>query len=83
MLEREKEKAIAREVMAAVNRSKELKSDFLGLGGMIYREYPEVWEKIKGEWRDGWLPNVDVRVRVCSKIRRSGATVGPTQVRSQ
>lgn len=83
MLEREKEKAIAREVMTAVNRAKELKSDFLGLGEMIYREYPGVWERIKGEWREKWLPTVDVRVKVCCKIRRSGATVGPLQVRSQ
>lgn len=83
MLEKEKEKAIVREVKAAVNRSKELKSDFLGLGDMIYRDYPEVWEKIKGNWRDEWLPAVDVRVSVTSKIKRTGATAEPLPVHSQ
>ncbi|HHW40596.1 MAG TPA: hypothetical protein GXX19_05515 [Syntrophomonadaceae bacterium] len=83
MLEKEKEKAITREVMAAVTRSKELKSDFLALGDMLYRQYPEVWEKIKHNWRDEWLPNVEVRVSVTSKMRRSGATSEPIHIHSQ
>lgn len=46
MLEKEKEKAIRREVEAALRRSRELQSDFLGLGDRLYREHPDVWEKV-------------------------------------
>ncbi len=83
MLEKEKEKAITREVMAAVRKSKELRSDFLALGDKLYREYPDVWEKVKHNWRDEWLPKVEVRVSVTSKIRRSGATSEPIDVHSR
>lgn len=81
MLEREKEKAVKRDVEAAVRRSRELHSDFLQLGDRLYREHPEVWEKVKGDWRDTWLPRVVVDVKVTSKLERTGLIDEPLPIR--
>jgi len=81
LLEREKEKAIKRDVEAAIRRSRELRSDFLGLGDKLYREYPEVWEKVKDDWRDVWLPRVAVEVKVTSEITRTGLTLDPLPIK--
>lgn len=81
MLEREKEKAVKRDVEAAVRRSRELHSDFLQLGDRLYREHPEVWEKVKDDWRDTWLPRVAVDVKVTSKLERTGLIDDPLPIR--
>jgi len=81
LLEQEKEKAIKRDVEAALRRSKELRSDFLGLGDRLYREYPEVWEKVKDDWRDVWLPRVAVDVKVTSELTRTGLILDPLQIK--
>jgi spore germination protein KC len=83
MLEQEKEKAIKRDVEAALRRSKELKSDFLGLGDRLYREYPDVWEKVKDNWRDAWLPHVAVDVKVTSEITRTGLILDPLPIKER
>lgn len=80
MLEQEKEKAIRRDVEAALRRSRELKSDFLGLGDRLYREYPDVWEQVKDDWRDDWLPNVAVEVKITSELTRTGLLLDPLPI---
>ncbi len=80
MLEQEKEKAIRRDVEAALRRSRELKSDFLGLGDRLYREYPDVWEQVKDDWRDDWLPNVVVEVKITSELTRTGLLLDPLPI---
>jgi spore germination protein KC len=82
MLEREKEKAVKRDIEAAVRRSQELHSDFLRLGDRLYREHPEVWEKVKDDWRDTWLPRVAVDVKVTSKLERTGLIDDPLPIRA-
>ena len=82
MLEREKEKAVKRDIEAAVRRSQELRSDFLQLGDKLYREHPEVWEKVKDDWRDTWLPRVAVDVKVTSKLERTGLIDDPLPIRA-
>lgn len=81
MLEKEKEKAIQREVLAAIRRSQELQSDFIGFGDLLYRKYPDTWEKIKSDWRSAWLPGIEVDVKVTSKLERTGNTIDPVPVR--
>lgn len=82
MLEREKEKAVKREILAAVKRSRELHSDFLGLGDRLYREHPDVWERVKDDWRDVWLSRIAVDVKVTSKLRRLGTIADPIPIRA-
>ncbi|HBG22248.1 MAG TPA: hypothetical protein DDW83_03205 [Peptococcaceae bacterium] len=83
MLEKEKEKAIRREVEAAVKRSREMQSDFLGLGDKLYREYPDVWEQVKDDWREVWLPRVAVDVKVNSDITHTGLLLDPLPIKGQ
>ncbi|CEO89453.1 MAG TPA: hypothetical protein GX520_09385 [Syntrophaceticus sp.] len=82
ILEREKEKAVKRDVEAAIRRSQELRSDFLQLGDKLYREHPEVWGKVKDDWRDTWLPQVAVDVKVTSKLKRTGLIDDPLPIRA-
>jgi spore germination protein KC len=81
MLEKEKEKAIRREVEATLRRSRELQSDFLGLGDRLYREHPDVWEKVKDDWRDDWLPNVAVEVKITSELTQTGLVLDPLSIK--
>lgn len=81
MLEREKERAIRREVVAAVKRAQELRSDFLGLGDRLYRERPDVWMEVKDSWNTRWFPHVEVDVKVTCRLKRTGATADPVRIR--
>jgi len=82
VLEREKEKAVKRDIEAAVRRSQELHSDFLRLGDKLYREHPEVWDKVKDDWMETWLQRVKVDINVSSKIKRTGVIDNPTPLRA-
>jgi len=79
LLEQEEEKAIYQEVMAAVNKSRELHSDFLGLGEKIYETNPKLWKEINQTWRDEWLPNVQAEITVSCKLTRTGLTAEPVK----
>lgn len=81
MLEQEKEKAIKRDVDAALRQSRELGSDFLALGDKLYRDHPKVWAKVKDDWRDDWLPKIKVDVQVHSRIIRTGLVSNPLPVK--
>ncbi len=83
VLEREKEKAVTRDIQAAVRMSRELRSDFLGLGDRLYREHPDVWAQVKDDWRDVWLPRIAVDIEVTSKLRRLGTITDPLILRSR
>ena len=78
-LEEEGEKAILQDVMAAVKKSQEVRSDFLGLGEKIYETDPDLWKEIGEAWRDEWLPNVQVDISVNCKLKRTGLAAGPVQ----
>lgn len=80
-LEQEEKKAITSEVMAAVQRSQELHSDFLGLGEKIYESNPNLWKQIEPDWRDQRLPKVQVDLGVSCKLRRTGLTAEPVKPR--
>lgn len=82
VLEREKEKAVTRDIQAAVRMSRELRSDFLGLGDRLYRDYPDVWDRVKDDWREVWLPRIAVDVEVTSRLRRLGTIAEPLPIRT-
>lgn len=71
---------VRQSVESLVNRSKELGSDVLGIGHLIYRKHPKLWEKIKHRW-DEILPLVQVDTIVKVNIARPGLVVSP--LRSQ
>lgn len=79
MLEYEAEKAIRQDVMAAVKKSQELHSDFLGFGEKVYETDPGLWKEIDETWRDEWLPNAQVDISVSCKLKRTGLAAGPVR----
>lgn len=76
-LEKSIEKKIKQEVLAAVQLSKEKKSDFLMLGNKLRVHYPKYWTKHLKEWRESILPDLDVSVSVHSYIRRTESRIKP------
>ncbi len=79
MLEDEAEKAVRQNVMAAVKKSQEVHSDFLGFGEKIYETDPGLWKEISETWRDEWLPNAQVDISVSCKLKRTGLAAGPVK----
>lgn len=63
-----------RQVEAAYQKAQELKSEHLNLGGLIHRQHPEYWEKIKDNWEDEVFPTVPLNANITVIVRRSGMT---------
>lgn len=68
---------IREEIMQAVEKSRELRSDFLNLGAAFRRENHREWAKVKDNWREEGLPRVEVNIEVEAKIRRPGLITRP------
>ena len=67
---------IKQEILMAVAKSKEFKSDFLALGASSRRKDPKKWKEIEDNWRE-MLPEVEVEVRIIAEIRRTGLISTP------
>lgn len=76
MLEKKFGEAIKAEVMSAVKKSKELKSDFFGFGEELHRSNPAEWKKLEKQWYD-IIPKIKVTVRVTANVRRTGMIADP------
>ncbi|NMB44811.1 MAG: Ger(x)C family spore germination protein [Firmicutes bacterium] len=71
-MERRMATVIANDVNAALQKARELGSDIFGFGQAIYRRYPKEWSSWKDNWNDQGFQELEVKVEVESKIRRSG-----------
>ena len=68
-------KQIEDEVRAALKKlQEEYNSDIIGLGGIVAKKYPKLWEKM--DWEKEF-PRAKVMVSVNTKIRRSGMILRP------
>lgn len=79
-LEARQAAVVESEIRRALRRSRELQSDFMGLGEAFRRRYPQEWREIKDEWREVYLPNVTLEIQVESRIQRTGVLFGPHMV---
>ncbi len=70
-LEREAERQMRADILAAVNKAQALGSDIFGLGLALSRKQPDVWQSLENDW-ETVFPAVPVAVEVDLKIRRSG-----------
>ncbi len=68
--------AIKTEVMKAVKKSKELKSDIFGFGAALHRDNPAEWKRFEKHWYEV-LPRIKVTVKVTAYVRRTGMTAEP------
>lgn len=70
-------KQIEQEVMRAVRRAQEYRSDAFGFGAAFHRRYPREWRAIRDLWAEEYFPAVEVKVIADAKIRRTGLRMGP------
>ncbi|HNY68226.1 MAG TPA: Ger(x)C family spore germination C-terminal domain-containing protein, partial [Bacillota bacterium] len=63
---------VREDIEHALARSKQYKSDFVGLGNAIYRRLPQVWRAGVGERWYELLPDVPVQVEVEAALTSSG-----------
>jgi spore germination protein KC len=69
------ERAAARKArslaLLALNRSREMGVDFLGLGEEIRKKHPSRWRELKGRWKEVF-PRAPVSIEVKVRLHRSG-----------
>lgn len=75
-LEKRQSEAIRSEVLAALKRARQLNADIFGFGEAVHKKYSRLWKDIEDQW-DEFFPNIEVTVKVESKLRRSGLTIKP------
>lgn len=74
-LEAEMEKDIKQSLEAIVEKVQtELKVDIFGFGEALRRSHPKAWKEMKEAWNDRYFPNLETRIHVDYKIRRTGTT---------
>jgi spore germination protein KC/spore germination protein len=75
-LEKAKAEVIEKEIMAAVNIAKELNADIFGFGEIVNKSYPKQWKTMEKNWSE-IFPDVQVTVKVDTKLRRNGRITKP------
>ncbi|CAM3667479.1 MULTISPECIES: Ger(x)C family spore germination protein [Paenibacillus] len=74
-LEAEMEKDIKQSLEAIVEKVQtELKVDIFGFGEALRHSHPRAWKRMKEAWNDRYFPNLETRIHVDYKIRRTGTT---------
>ncbi|WP_267907089.1 Ger(x)C family spore germination protein [Thermaerobacillus caldiproteolyticus] len=71
-LEKKIQKEIRQEIIKAIERAQQEKSDIFGFGEALHRSDPQEWKKIKADWNDTYFPQLEVKVSVDASIRRTG-----------
>lgn len=63
---------IRHEVMVAVNKSKELNTDFLNIGLQMYRKHPKQWQNYAPNWTEQAYKNFPIQVQITPAIKNTG-----------
>lgn len=66
------EKEIEREVNVTIKKSREINTDFLGIGLQLYRKQPKLWEKYKYIWENEVYNKLSIEVHVQNDIKSTG-----------
>lgn len=64
--------SIEKECLTAVNKSKELHTDFIGIGRKIEQKNPKYWKLVKEEWEDNYLLDFPVNFDIQVTIKHTG-----------
>ncbi|MFB4213125.1 Ger(x)C family spore germination protein [Shouchella sp. JSM 1781072] len=59
---------------STIDKTKELKTDVLGIGQDVYRNHPDYWEANRDQW-DTLYPQVDVEIDINLHITDSGSII--------
>jgi spore germination protein KC len=73
LLEQSCNESVKQEVMASIAKcQKEYKCDVFGFGKRVFDEKPQYWKKVKDQWSQDIYPNVEVEVKVDTKLSGTG-----------
>ncbi|TDA64046.1 MAG: Ger(x)C family spore germination protein [Clostridia bacterium] len=80
-LEEEAARAIRQEVLSALAKAREYKSDIFGFGRAFYRHHPREWPAMKPYWEEEIFPQLPVTVEVTVRLRQGGMLSAPIRRR--
>ena len=63
-------------VESTIALSRELESDIIGFGNLIYRKQPKLWKEIEDRWYEVFK-DIVIDVKVDVSLKRSGLTASP------
>lgn len=74
------EEEIRQEIMTVLNKGqKQWEADVFGFGDAIYHHYPNEWNQIANQWRNGGLSGMKVNITILANISRSGLSKDPVK----
>ncbi|NLG86082.1 MAG: Ger(x)C family spore germination protein, partial [Firmicutes bacterium] len=79
-LERRTATIIKNDIMLAVRRAQDLKSDIFGFGNAVYRLQPQKWKQLEPRW-PLLFSQLEVKVDVRAKISVSGLIKEPVGIK--
>lgn len=75
-IEKAWEKQMQEELTNVVQKIQtEYQADILGIGNLIYQNYPKKWEKLKENWNDKYFPNLNIKITTDLTIDGTGSLV--------
>ncbi|MFF2909927.1 Ger(x)C family spore germination protein [Paenibacillus sp. NPDC057934] len=77
-LQKQTVEIIRSNAVAAVKRSKTMKSDYLGFGELIAQNHPHYWDTIKDRWTEEYLAKTKISYKIQMLIRKTGTTGNTT-----
>ena len=75
-LERRQAAVIHNEIMAAVKKAQDLRTDIFGFGQAFTRKYPKEMRSLEAKW-DEHFPLIEVSTEIKSSIRRTAVQTRP------
>jgi len=76
VMEKKQADWIKKDIQLTLKKARELRTDFLGFGNILYRTHPRQWRKLASHW-DEVFAKLEVDITVEAKIRRSGVIIKP------
>ena len=67
-------------IQSTIDLSRELNSDIIGFGNLIYRKQPKLWEEIGDRWYEVFK-DIDIDIKVDMNINRTGFTASPIETK--
>lgn len=70
-IEKAQNNEVKKEVIAVVDKARELDSDFLGFGSYFNMKYPKYWKKVRNDWYSHFA-EVEVNINVNTTVKDIG-----------
>ncbi len=78
-LEKRTAQEIRNTIQSSIDLSRELNSDIIGFGNLIYRKKPKLWTDIEDRWYE-ILRDIDIDINVYMNINRTGFATSPMKM---